>query len=95
MDETPLYQAVDMEKIDHIKLLLKNGANPNISNDDGLSPLHAAVSKQNISIVKVLLKYGANPNIKSKLYQQTPLHLAIKNNTDPMILLLLVNLMDP
>ena len=90
MGETPLYQAVDMEKIDHIKLLLKNGANPNITNDDGLSPLHAAVSKQNISIVKILLKYGANPNIKSKLYQQTPLHLAIKNNTDPMILLLLV-----
>jgi len=30
MGETPLYQAVDMEKIDHIKLLLKNGANPNI-----------------------------------------------------------------
>ena len=90
MGETPLYQAVDMEKIDHIELLLKNGANPNITNDDGLSPLHAAVNKQNISIVKILLKYGANPNIKSKLYQQTPLHLAIKNNTDPMILLLLV-----
>ena len=90
MGETPLYQAVDMEKIEHIKLLLKNGANPNITNDDGLSPLHAAVNKQNISIVKILLKYGADPNIKSKLYQQTPLHLAIKNNTDPMILLLLV-----
>ena len=90
MGETPLYQAVDMEKIDHIKLLLKNGANPNITNDDGLSPLHAAVYKQNINIVKILLKYGANPNLKSKLYQQTPLHIAIKNNTDPMILLLLV-----
>ena len=36
------------------------------------------------------MKYGANPNFKSKLYQQTSLHLAIKNNADPMILLLLV-----
>ena len=90
MGETPLYQAVDMEKIDHVKLLLKNGANPNITNDDGLTPLHIAVIKQNIAIVKILLKYGGDPNLKSKLYEQTPLHLAIKNNADPMILLLLV-----
>ena len=90
MGETPLYQAVDMEKIDHVKLLLKNDANPNITNDDGLTPLHIAVMKQNITIVKILLKYGADPNLKSKLYEQTPLHLAIKNNADPMILLLLV-----
>ena len=90
MGETPLFQAVDMEKMEHVKLLLKNGANPNITNDDGLTPLHIAVIKQNIPIVKILLKYNANPNLKTKLYEQTPLHLAIKNNTDPMILLLLV-----
>ena len=69
-----------MEKMDHVKLLLKNGVNPNITNDDDLTPLHISVIKQNIPIV---LKYNANPNIKSKL-------LAFKNNTDPMILLLLV-----
>ena len=90
MGETPLYQAVDMEKIDHVKVLLKNGAKPNITNDDGLTPLHIAVIKQSIAIVKILLKYGGDPNLKSKLYEQTPLHLAIKNNADPIILLLLV-----
>ena len=90
MGETPLYQAVDMCKLDHVKLLINNGANPNIQQDDGLSPLHAAVVRQNLLIVKFLLKNGANPNIKSKIYSQTPVHLSIKNNGDPMIMLLLV-----
>ena len=91
MNETALYQAVDMEKIDHVKLLLKHGADPNISQIDGLSPLHLAVSKQSLLIIKCLLKFKANPNKQSSLYQQTPVHLAIKNNVDSMILLILVN----
>ena len=91
MNETALYQAVDMEKIDHVKLLLKHGSDPNISQIDGLSPLHLAVSKQNLLIIKYLLKYKANPNKQSSLYKQTPVHLAIKNNVDSSILLILVN----
>ena len=90
MGESPLYQAVDMCKLDHVKLLINNGANPNLTQDDGLSPLHAAVVRQNLLIIKYLLKNGANPNIKSKIYNQTPVHISIKNNVDPMIMLLLV-----
>ena len=91
MGETPLYQAVDMEKNDHVKILLKYGADPNISQIDGLSSLHLAVLKQNIIIIKYLLKYNANPNKQSSLYNQTPVHLAVKNNVDSMILLILAN----
>ena len=90
MGETPLYQAVDMGKLDHVKLLINSGANPNIVQEDGYSPLHSAVIRQNLLIVKVLLKHGANPNIKTNIYNQSPVHLAIKNDVDPMILLLLV-----
>ena len=90
MGETPLYQAVDMCKLDHVKLLINSGANPNIVQEDGLSPLHAAVIRQNLLIVKYLLKNGGDPNIKTKIYAQSPVHIAIKNDVDPMILLLLV-----
>ena len=90
MGETPLYQAVDMCKLDHVKLLIKSGANPNIVQDDGFSSLHAAVIRQNLLIVKFLLKNGGDPNIKTKIYNQSSVHLAIKNDVDPMILLLLV-----
>ena len=90
MGETPLYQAVEMGKISHVNLLLQKGANPNIAQIDGLTPLHLAVNRQNILIIKELLKYKADPNYKNLLYEQTPLHVAIKNNVDPMILLILV-----
>ena len=90
MGETPLYQAVEMEKISHVNLLLQKGANPNISQIDGVTPLHLAVNRQNILIIKELLKSGADPNNKTTLYNQTPVHFAIKNNVDPMILLILV-----
>ena len=90
MGETPLYQAVEMGKISHVNLLLQKGANPNISQIDGLTPLHLAVNRQNILIIKELLKYKADPNSKNLLYEQSPLHFAIKNNVDPMILLILV-----
>ena len=91
MGETPLYQAVDMEKKNHVKLLLQFGADPNICQIDGLSSLHLAVLKQNIIIIKYLLKFKANPNKQSSLYKQTPVHLAIKNNVDSNILLILAN----
>jgi len=91
MGETSLYQAVDMGKTDHVKLLLKHGADPNITQIDGFSSLHLAVSKQNILIIKYLLKFNANPNKQSSLYKQTPVHLAIKNNVESTILLILAN----
>ena len=90
MGETALYQAVEMEKLQHVILLLQRGANANIAQIDGMTPLHLAVIKQNILIVKNLLKAKANPNFKSNLYEQTSVHFAIKNNVDPMILLVLV-----
>ena len=77
-----------MEQIEHVKLLLKYKADPNITQFDGFTPLHLAVIKENVLIIKYLLKYGANPNLPNKLFQQTPVHFACKNNIDPTILLL-------
>ena len=62
MDETPLYQAVDMEIIEHVKLLLKNGADQNFSLINGLLSFHLTISKLNIIIIKYFLKYKDNPN---------------------------------
>ena len=90
LGETPLYQSVEMNQIEHVKLLLKYNSDPNISQNDGMTPLHLAVIKQEVLIVKLLLKYKAKANAKTKLFEQTPVHFAIKGNVDPTILLLLI-----
>ena len=90
MGETALFQAVEMERLIQIEILLSNGADPNIPQNDGRIPLHAALFKQNLRIVELLLNNGSNPNAQGKLYLQTPVHLAIKNSVKPTILLLLV-----
>ena len=90
LGETPLYQSVEMNQIEHVKLLLKYNSDPNISQNDGMTPLHLAVIKQEVLIVKLLLKHKAKPNAITKLFEQTPVHFAIKGNVDPTILLLLI-----
>lgn len=91
MGETALYQAVEMENKEQIETLLSKGADPNISLGDGTTPLHCAVSKGNIAIAKVLLENGALPNSKTKIYLQTPLHLAIKIQSNEEIIKLLLD----
>lgn len=46
-------------------LLLRSGANPNVTDSNGTTPLMVAAVKGNLDFVKLLVKYGANPNIKS------------------------------
>jgi ankyrin repeat protein len=61
---------------DIVKILLKAGANPNVS---GLNaPLHEAVRGGRIEIVQILLKYGADPSLKDK-HGNLPAYYAEKN----------------
>ena len=82
MSETPLYQAVDMGNMEAVQLLIDYSANTNISKSDGNTPLHIAVRKQRRDLIKILLENGADPNSQNKLYQQTPLHVAMKSKSD-------------
>ena len=62
----------------------------NSSDNHGNTLLTYACINGEFQIVKYLLKNGGDPNIKTKIYAQSPVHIAIKNDVDPMILLLLV-----
>lgn len=60
--EKPLIQAIDLNYVNIVKLLLELGANPDRGNCK--SPLEAAILQNNAQIVKILLDAGANPNQK-------------------------------
>jgi Ankyrin repeats (3 copies) len=83
MGETALYVATNNKKdLEIVKLLLQNGADPNVQNDAGETTLHAAVHKNNMEIVKLLFHNKVNPHIQNT-WGDTALHIAAyKNNLD-------------
>ncbi|MBL4587886.1 ankyrin repeat domain-containing protein [Candidatus Babeliales bacterium] len=71
-----LHEAVSINSLKMVGILISNGIDPNMTNDDSNTPLHMAVTRGYTEIVQYLLEHGANPNI-GNLYNDTPLHLAI------------------
>ena len=50
--------------VDVVELLLKNGADPNVKNSNGITPLHeAAKDKSAPNVIKTLIAHGADPNV--------------------------------
>ncbi len=70
--ETPLFQSVVLmndKNYQITKLLLENGADPNIPNNKGWTPLYTltvgGTTELKLKFAELLLEYGANPNIPS------------------------------
>jgi ankyrin repeat protein len=59
-----------------VRSLLGEGADPNVSQGDGMSALHLAAQEGNLDIVNVLLEAGATVGAKTRIGDYTPLHLA-------------------
>uniref|UniRef100_A0A5B7AY82 Potassium channel n=1 Tax=Davidia involucrata TaxID=16924 RepID=A0A5B7AY82_DAVIN len=70
--------------------LLKQGLDPNESDNNGRTSLHIAASKGNENCVLLLLDYGADPNSRDS-EGNVPLWEAISANHEPVIKLLIDN----
>lgn len=68
---TALHNLMSEKQFEMINLLLEEGANPNIKNEDGITPLHLACWTKNANI---LLKNGADINSIDNS-GNTPLHI--------------------
>ena len=59
--ESPLHGAASSGQATVVRLLLRNGADPNIhASDTGMTPLHWASGWGNLSVVRALVEGGAN-----------------------------------
>lgn len=68
MNETPLHIAARVKDGDRCALmLLKSGASPNLTTDDGLTPVHVAARHGNLATLMQLLEDGGDPLYKSNV----------------------------
>lgn len=74
--DSPVADAAQEGDLDSIRLLLRNGADVNAAQSDGMSALHWAAQNDDTSVIEVLLYAGANVAATTRLGGYTPLHLA-------------------
>jgi ankyrin repeat protein len=76
------------EHTEEVRILLDQGADPNIKDNNETSPLHHSICSGHTNVTKMLLERGANPNIQGK-FGSTPL-MHISQQTDSTSILLLL-----
>src|SRR5262245_24307849 len=69
---------------DAVRALLKQGADVNTTQGDGMTALHWAAQKGDVDLAKTLMYAGANVKAATRIGGYTPILLAAKNGNAPM-----------
>lgn len=80
---------------DAVRLLLKQGADVNSAQGDGMTALHWAVQKGDVELVQTLLYAGANLRAATRIGGYTPLLIAGKSGNAAMVEMLVGAGADP
>src|SRR5205809_3701186 len=80
---------------DAVKALLKEGADVNTAQGDGMTALHWAVQKGDVDLARTLLYAGANVKATTRIGGYSPLLIASRNGNASMVETLLAAGADP
>ena len=75
-DDRALLDAARRGDVAAVRAALKDGADVNAAQGDGLTGLHLAAQSGSLEVAKVLLAAGAKADAKTRIGAYTPLHLA-------------------
>ncbi len=71
-----LYVAAGNDDLDRVRALLREGADVNAAQGDGMTALHHAARLGNAAMAEILITAGANLEAKTRLGDHRPLHVA-------------------
>ncbi|MEE9580389.1 MAG: ankyrin repeat domain-containing protein, partial [Nitrosomonadaceae bacterium] len=75
-------------EIERVKLLISEGADVNVKNNEGLTPLHCAAREGHKEVVELLLAQDADVNIGDAGLNRTATEFAMKSNHTDIVQLL-------
>lgn len=81
--KTPLFQAVNNNRLQTAQYLIKNGASLHI---EGGCILHVAIEKKNLEMIELLLSHRADLlSVRMGKYQESALDIAVQGNQLPIV----------
>ena len=83
--ESPVADAAMRGQVEEVRTLLRNGADVNAAQGDGMTALHWAAENRDAALARMLVAAGANVSAVTRLGDYTSLHLASKRGAADVI----------